>query len=962
MTHRTWRATARLGLLPAGIAIALAPAFAAAQESDKDATTLDRIEVTGSRIRSATLETQQPIVTIGRQQIQQQGFTTVADILQNLTSTGSPAISRAEALASGENVGGYYVDLRNLGAQRTLVLVNGKRLGATTAGYQDLSQIPTSVVDRIEVLKDGASAIYGSDAIAGVVNVITRKRFDGAEASAYVGQYGQGDGETQQYSFTLGSTGERGGVTLSVEYNKQEPVWARDRWFSAYGSKGANYPRAGWSPISQNGSWCDPAVYDCSKASALWQTLDHGGDPTDPTDYHALTSPEYANSNEQMMLQTGIERRSVFGSASYDVTDHVVFNADLLYNHRSTDQQIAGYPYQSDSFDTPLSGESAFNPVGHDVEFRRRMWEMPRTTRSDLETYRFSGGFSGDFELAGKAWDWDAGAMMNRNNLTKFGRGDASLIATEQALGPSFINAQGVAQCGTAADPIVLGSNIGNGECMPWNPLLPYGVAGSGSLSDARLQDFLYPYYTDVGQTRTTSYTANLSGSLASLRAGDLGMAVGVEHRREDGRFVPDAFRQSNISTGLPSTTTMGSYSLDEAYLELNVPLLADVTFAKELSINLATRYSDYSNFGDTTNSKFGFTWRPLEELLVRGTWSQGFRAPTIDDLYGGTNGSFESYTDPCGSASSGNVAGNVACTAAGVPANYVQMGQGNIPCTAYPCQSPYQFLSGSNPDLKPETADTRTAGLVWSPHWVEGLDFTLDWYKIKIEDVISADSVDDIVHDCYRLGISSRCANIKRDANGVITMVNYGLTNKGRIETEGYDFGVKYRLPETAVGSFTFDWQNSYVSYLKLWADDNPATKAANYTSRGSNFRLRSNLTTNWEYQDFGATWSARYYSGMSEACVNGQKSPDCTDPYYSSPDTNAPGKAYPLRRVGANTFHDVQVHWNAPWNATVALGANNVFDHKAALMYSKPNSDFPYYGGFDIGRFYYLKYQQRF
>ncbi len=249
----------RFGLLPAGIALALAPAFASAQEA-KGTTDLDRISVTGSRIRGAAVETQQPVVTLSRENLEKQGYTSVADVLQNLTSAGSPAISRSESLASGENVGGYYVDIRNLGAQRTLVLMNGKRLGATTSGYQDLSQIPMSAIERIEILKDGASAIYGSDAIAAVVNVITRKRFDGAEASVYVGQYGKGDGDTTTYSFTLGSEGERGGVTLAAEYSKQDPVWAKDRWFSRDGNAGPNYPGSGASPINQKGGFCDPCV------------------------------------------------------------------------------------------------------------------------------------------------------------------------------------------------------------------------------------------------------------------------------------------------------------------------------------------------------------------------------------------------------------------------------------------------------------------------------------------------------------------------------------------------------------------------------------------------------------------------------------------------------------------------------------------------------------------------------
>ncbi len=958
MNHRNPRSAVRLGMLPAGIAIALAPAFAGAQEqADQSATTLDRIEVTGSRIRGADMETQQPIITIGREQLEQQGFVSVADVLQNLTSAGSPAIARAEVLASGENVGGYYVDLRNLGAQRTLVLVNGKRLGATTGGLQDLSQIPMSAIDRIEVLKDGASAIYGSDAIAGVVNVITRKRFEGAEANAYFGQYGEGDGDKQTYDFTIGAVGDRGGVTASVEYSKEDPVWAKDRWYSASGNAGPKYPGSGWSVVSQNGSFFGPCG---ANGANTWCTYDGSGDPTNIANFRPHVASDNANSNEQMMAQTAIERRSVFVNANYDVVDNVTFNADMLYNHRSTLQQVAGYPYQSGAFGTPLSADSAFNPTDSDVQFRRRLWEVPRTTNSELETYRFAGGFNGFFDMAGRTFDWDVGAMLNRNNLTKFGHGDMSLLASPLALGPSFINANGVAQCGTAANPIPLGTNLGSGECMPWNPLLPYGVDGPGSLSDPALQAFLFPYYADTGRTTTTSYTANLAGSLFNLPAGELGFAVGVEHRKEDGRFVPDAFNQSGMSTGLPATTTQGGYSLDEVYLELNIPVLADAPFAKELTFNVASRYSDYSNFGDTTNSKFGFTWRPLDELLVRGTYAEGFRAPTIDNLYGGVGGSFEYYTDPCGSTSSGNVAGNAACTSAGVSPTYVQLGQGGALCTTFPCQTGYQFLTGSNPNLTPETAESQTMGIVWSPRWVQGLDFTLDWYKVTIENVISDDSVDDILSDCYRLGISARCEGIVRDpATGAITFMQYGLTNKGAVETEGYDFGAKYRLPETAFGKFSFDWQNSYVSYYRIKADDAPDTEWTNYTGRGPNFRLRSNLGVNWEMGAFAANWTTRYYSGMSEACT---RAAECTDPLYSSPDTNAPGTVYPLRRVGGNAFHDLQVSWKAPWNATVALGANNVTDHKGPIMFSAPSSQYPYYGGFDIGRFYYLKYQQRF
>ncbi|MCF7223234.1 TonB-dependent receptor plug domain-containing protein [Marilutibacter chinensis] len=943
------RSAVRVGLLPASIALALTPVIAGAQEAEtgSEATTLDRIEVTGSRIRGADMETQQPIITIGREEIELQGKTSVADILQNLTSAGSPAISRASALSSGEAVGGYYIDLRNLGAQRTLILVNGKRLGATTSGYQDLSQIPTSAIDRIEILKDGASAIYGSDAIAGVVNVITRKRFDGAEAEARIGQYSEGDGEVQQYSFTIGSAGDRGGVTLSVQYDKEEPVLSTDRWFAKDGSAGPDYPGAGWSPITHRGSFCDPCV---PTQDAVWWTLNDGGDPTNRADYHPITPAEYTNANQQMLVQTGIERKSVFANANYDISDKIFFNADVLYNHRSTDQLIAGYPYGSDRFGTPLSGDSVFNPTpGTDVQFRRRLWEVPRTTKSDLETYRFAGGFNGYFELAGKPWDWDVGALLNTNRVTKVGHGDANLFAAADALGPSFINADGIAQCGSAANP------IGLDVCRPWNPLLPYGVDGQGSLADPALQALMFPYYTDTGETKTTSYTANLTGSLFELPAGEVGLAVGYEHRKESGRFVPDAFRQTGNSTGLAASTTEGEYDLDEFYAELNIPVLADMALAKELTFNVASRYSDYSNFGDTTNSKFGFTWRPVDDLLVRGTWAEGFRAPTIDDLYGGIGSSFEDYIDPCGVGARNSVNGNAACNAAGVPIGYVQLGQGLVPCTQYPCQTPDQFITGSNANLVPETSESQTVGLVWSPRWVEGLDISLDWYKYELENMIIEDSVDRILRDCYVLGNASRCEGIERAADGHITNMFFGLANLGSMETEGYDLGVKYRLPEFSFGQFVIDWQSTYVSrYDEEGQNRNGDSITVGRVGEPGFFRLRSNIGVDYSFGDFTVSYLARYYSGMKEGCIPNRP---CTDP-----DRYANGEPDAVRRVGSNTFHDVQFSWKAPWNATIGIGASNVFDHRGPVMFSQPSSNFAYYGGFDIGRMMYVRYQQRF
>jgi iron complex outermembrane receptor protein len=948
----------RVGLLPAGIALALSPVLAGAQEADtgSEATTLDRIEVTGSRIRQVDLETAAPVLSISRQDIEQQGFNSVADILQNISAVGSPAISRTSPLSSGEAVGGQYIDLRNLGANRTLILVNGKRLGITNDGLQDVASIPAAMVERIEVLKDGASTIYGSDAVAGVINIITRKNFEGAEANAYISQYGQGDGTREQYSFLMGQTGDRGSVTFGIEYTKEDPVWARDRWFSRdrfpTSEKGEPRP-GGLSSISQYGT-----LYDAD--GNAW-TLIRDGQNRDASDFsnyrpydaaldstnHSLTSTVYS----------GVERRSVFLNGSYEISDDIRFETDVLYTDRDSFAQNAGYPYRSNAFGTPMSADSVYNPLpGEEVTFWRRGWEVPREVKNSLTTFRFTGVFSGAFEIGDKYWDWDAGYLYNQNEGKQISTGNLSLDAVANAVGPSFINGQGIAQCGTVDVPIPLG--FGPGACTPWNPLVPDGVTGQGGLADPAVQAYLYLPGQALSETTTKAYFANLTGSLFSLPAGEVGLAVGVEHRSESGFFSPDALAQTGTSTDLAAGPTGGGYSLDEVYAELLVPILADMPFAQELSVSLATRYSDYDTFGDTVNSKFGFTWKPIESLLVRGTWSEGFRAPTVADLYGGISQSFESYTDPC-DTSFGSVGGSAQCLA-DVPVDYRQPasdpdGLADGPGT----QTPTPFLSGSNPNLTPETSESKTLGFVWSPGFAEGLNMSLDWWNIRIDNTIVADDPTTMLDDCYVRGIQSRCQGedtfVRDPVTGNITALSFGGRNAGFQEVEGYDFDLNYKM-ETAYGTFALAWLNTYVSKNELKVDNLEGAPSQQNGFDG-NFRLRSNASLTWERGDWGVTWSTRYYSGVKESCYFDDR---CSLPDYAAPETE--GNITPLNELGSTTFHDLQVRWSAPWNATVAVGANNLFEHYASPNYDQPNSGYSYYGGFDIGRMVYLKYQQRF
>jgi len=963
---------------------------AVAQEAktEQKATTLDRVEVTGSRIRSVDIESSQPVLAISRQQIEKQGFKSVADILQNVTAAGTPAISRSQPLSSGEQVGGTFISLRDLGSQRTLILVNGRRLGISTTGQQDVSSIPASVVERIEILKDGASSIYGSDAMAGVVNIITRTNFEGAQANAYFGQYGEGDGTKQTYDFMLGFAGDRGSLTAAIEYSKEDPVWAKDREFSRY-PQGANHPFRGWTPVSQWGG--------ITGISGGTRVLNPGADPRFYSNYHIADTTsvggvnptlddaldkDASNANLQMHLINPIERKSIFVDGLLNITDNVRFRTNFSYNNRIATRQIAGYPFQSGAFGAPLQRTSYFAPIGTPgtgpISYLRRTWEVPRTTESDLDTYRFVGSLEGTFSFRDKYYDWDAGYLYNENKLVQTSNGNLSIPRVLQAVGPSYLNpTTGRVECGSlgAANNPQYGSGVG--QCMPWNPLLRQGQAGQGSLDNKDLQRFLMPEGHATGRTKTTSYFVNLTGPIVTLPAGDLAFAVGYEYRKEEGGFSPDAQDQTGSTTNLAGGPTSGSYDVNELYAELSVPILADLPGAKELSVSLASRYSDFNTFGNTTNSKFGFKWKPLDSLLVRGTWAEGFRAPTINDLYGGGSQTFDTFLDPCdrafgAAASSAAVLAN--CTAyrnshAGTydPNTFRQQVQGGaLLGSQNGGQTPNPFFSGSNTKLTPETSTSKTLGVVWSPGFVEGLNVSLDWWWIKIENTIVADTPNQILNDCFNRNVAERCTSdlFTRDpVTGLINSLNRTPINAGFVEAEGYDLDASYRF-ETAIGKFDVNWQSTYVSKNIFKSTTNPAdvpqATIGLSTGQDINFRIRSNFNVSWEKGPWGITYGARYYSGVKEQCLDNARYPTACN----SPNEFAPW--YVGRRdwnkLGSNTFHDLQVRFEAPWNATVAVGALNVFDHLGPQMYSTPNSNFAYSGSFDVGRFIYMKYQQRF
>ncbi|MFD0739301.1 TonB-dependent receptor domain-containing protein [Lysobacter koreensis] len=984
-----------------GTGVAFAQDTTAAQEEAK---TLDRIEVTGSRIRQVDLETAQPVLTISRQDIEKQGFQSVADILQNISATGTPPISRAAPLTAGENAGGTFISLRNLGAARTLVLLNGKRLGISTSGLSDVSTIPAAAVERIEVLKDGASSIYGSDAIAGVINVITRSNYEGAAASAYYGQYSEGDGGITKADFVMGFNGERGSLTAAAEWAKEDVVKASDREYGAF-PRSHLHPTDNWTPVGQFGGFQTTATTMVPGVPVGTRVvLREGGDPRNRADYirqninagtcvgaTAATgctpgsTLHKSNTNQQTDIHTPLERKSLYVDGIFDISDDIRFRTNLLYSNRSSDRTVAGYPMQAASFNTPMSAQSYFNPTGATISnWWRRTWEQPRLSNSDLTTYRFSGAFEGSFEFADRFFDWDVSYLNNTNKLVQSSFGNLNLPNTRLAVGPSFLNpATGQVVCGTpdnpatpANDPTIVAG------CVPFNPFLPFGRVGQGGLTNNQaLSNYLFQEEHSTGETETTVLSANLAGAILTLPAGDLGFAVGVENRKEEGKFVPDALAVTGASTNLSAGPTGGDYTVDEVYAELQIPILADLPFARELSLNIASRYSDYDTFGETTNNKFGLKWKPVDSLLLRATASDGFRAPTIADLFGGGSQTFSNYTDPCdtvfGQSTPGStVRANCARDLGALAATYRQLGQGFNPAGAPNTQTPVAFTSGSNPTLTPELSKSQTIGAVWSPSFVEGLNIALDWWKIRIADTIVADSPNNILNDCYVQGITSRCspALFTRDPALGIPTVTFGGQNAGFRKVEGFDFDVSYRFQTESMGNFTVASNSTYTAKDYFVSTNSPtyATSNVGFANASTAFRVRSNLNVGWTMGAFGVSWMARYYSSMKEGCtyfVPGSTTPnlECNEIVFA-PNGALTASGDPVsaisrrRRVGSTTFNDVQFRWEAPWNATVALGANNVFEKVGPVMYTQPQANVSYYGGFDIGRFLYMKYTQRF
>jgi outer membrane receptor protein involved in Fe transport len=920
----------------------------------------EEIVVTGSRIRRKDLTTPAPVTIIDREQILASGKVSIGAFLQTLPEQGN-AINTA---VNNGGDGSTRINLRSIGESRTLVLLNGRRMvpGGTGANVSvDLDSIPTAAVERIEVLKDGASAVYGSDAIAGVVNVITRRKFDGTEATAYAGTSAHGDATLYDVSATTGMSGARGSILFSAGFSKQEPIFAGDRAFSArplgYDAAAGQYAwGSGFAPAgsfalpeSQVGqpvanpssdprrdlynqlvtTYPDAQMFVRDPSSPLgWRpfvfTL-----PTDdpPGDAYNFMSRNY--------LVTPQQRISLFSTGDFSLGDRARAYFEASYVNRQSEQRSAPEPLLF----VPVSAQSQYNPFNVDISAGRRLVEFgDRVFSQDIDTFRIVTGVDGT--LPGTAgpledWFWDVSFNYGRTQSSELRAGSLSMPRLQAALGPS---AGG--QCLDAGGNVVAG-------CVPLDLF-----SGPGSITPEQVAGLAFTG-VERGTNQLLAVQVNTSGELFRLFADrPIGLALGYEYRNLRGSFIPDPITAAGETTGNAIQSTAGGYHVNEGYAELSIPVVSRLPFAESVEATAAVRAFRYSTFGGDWTYKLGGRWSVFQDLTIRGTYSTAFRAPSISDLFLGLADNYPSVSDPCADAATAPSS----CPAAAV-------GNGD---------TRKQLLSrlGGNPLLRPEKANIYTMGVVLEPRWVKNLTVTVDYYKIDIREAISSIGEATILNGCYPSSGSpseAYCALIARDpVTQQITTIDNVAANVGKESVSGIDIALRYAVPTRRYGRFDLSFDGTWLKHHDLLlADGQVISGRGNFDLNGTDGNVagiggvnpawKFNAGLQWALSGLAASVNTRFVGSFKE----------CGD---SLGDFSGLGQCFVdstyKREIDAYVQWDASLGYTFATGAgttTLAAGVNNVFDASPPLIYNAgaPASDPT---GYDfVGRFFYGRVTHR-
>jgi outer membrane receptor protein involved in Fe transport len=900
----------------------------------------NEVVVTGSRVRRRDLTSPAPVTIIDRKQIEASGVVGLGEFLQLLPVQGNAA----NAQKAYGNDGEVRVDLRSLEAKRTLVLLNGRRMVAGGSGGDspvDLNTIPLAAVERIEILKDGASPIYGSDAVAGVVNVILKKKFEGTQVSAQGGVSSRGDAQSYDLAASTGVTGARGSVFFSVGYQEQRGLLGPARSFSTYplyysfadrsvGRSGSYRTANGAIQVRDQNLCADPTSITnpvlrqaCEEFEVAYDPQTHG--------YQSSLDDGLYNYQTESSLLTPARRLQLFSTGNYELHPNVrAFYEASFVNMQSSKQAP---PTPVDNF--IVSGQSLYNPFGVDMRVTRRMVELgPRVYKNENDVFRVVGGLEGDLgSWAGPldGWAWDLSYLFGRNVARDSTAGALRLSALSQMTGPSF-DQGGVPTCGTPGAPIA--------GCVPLDVL-----HGPGTLTDAQRAQLGYTSNAQ-GFNELHVLSVNTNGRLFTLWADrPAGLALGFDWRRESGGYSPDVLEQLGDGSEGQYGPTGGAFGTREAYAELSLPLVSGQRWVEDLELTAAFRTVRYTTFGSNTSYKFGGRWRPVRDVTFRGTFSTAFRAPSVLELYQGTSDAWENATDPCSNATDPAIRAQCVAETGGVlPGAY---GSNQV-----------HAIEGGNTKLKPETARTLTAGVVIEPRWVKDLSITLDYWRIALDHSISMIGTGTILSRCYTGDASSAyCSRIHRDpATGQISYVDDRLDNIGGNRTSGIDLAGRWLAPVGPLGVFQLAFDGTYLlRFDQTYADGTTVKAAGTYDLQFILPRWRWNAGVSWQRGGLGLATAARYIGSFKE-CGN-------QDGYSGGDGSCALYPEY-ARTVPSNIVFDVAASWQVKSGAgTTALqiGVRNVFDRAPPFVYDgADNNTDPAYDY--VGRYYWARVTQTF
>lgn len=897
-----------------------------------DAEAGQAIVVTGSRIASPIAESNAPLQIVDAARIQQSGVTNVQDLLLKNPAFGTPSLSRTNSAFLTSGTGVASIDLRDLGTARTLVLVNGRRVVASVSGTStvDLNVIPTQFLERVDVLTGGASSLYGSDAIAGVVNFVYKKDFQGLEGDAQYGITEHGDSPRYQANMTMGSNFDdgRGNIMVYLGYSNEKGLLSRQRKntqidnvdTSAYvtgdpADYGIPY-QPYYSSFSEQGRFlAGGQTFTYSPTGALQSCFTTNGPTCTQADGTTGTGPNGFNRQYYRTLAVPVQRYTVAATGHYDVNDNVSFFFEGTYNKTQSSRIIEPFALSSDTstgvypstgrmplenyiLDANGVSSKVINPLVptqildaatdtdgdglRDMGFARRLSEFGnRTGKTTRDFLRFVVGFEGTVL---DKFNWDLSYNYGQVTENQVSNGQVNINNFRNALA-AMTDVNDVNGNGLTTDVVCVDAEARANGCVPVN------IFGKGAISQDAIS------YIAAQQSLQTNIKqqvvqGNISGSLFDLPAGPLGIALGFEYRKESSSEDNDALTNQGLNGSNKLPDTYGSFDVIEGYAEVKAPILKDKPFFKLLEIGGAFRTADYSTIGTIYSYNLQGTWQPISDLRIRGTWARAVRAPNIGELYSGLSQTFPSgIQDPCEGigATGGGALGDNCRAAPGVAANIAANGTFTL------TQSDLQGLSGfdgGNANLKEEKSDSWTVGAVINPRSFDALrnlTITADYYNIKIDNVIATYGRTTILNQCYNTGNPTFCDLITRrptdtstNSAGSIEFVNDFAVNGATLKTQGLDVTASWFTP---VHFFNTEGAvNLSVSYNHLFQYDYTALKGTpadpqdgEIGTAGDRFTTTLGYSSDRFKWSFTGTFIGKSYEDDQSYCASLDLAPKC-------------------------------------------------------------------------------------